>query len=102
ITLSPVKMGDTKISKRDAMRLLQPHLDRVNGGTTQARKSMTFDAFADVWERDYLTLQKPATQSGTRSYVKRLRAAFGPRDMRSVNTGDVQRLIAASIAEGLS
>lgn len=102
ITLSPVKMGDTKISKRDAMRLLQPHLDRVNSGTAQARKSMTFDAFADVWERDYLALQKPATQSAARSYLKRLRAAFGPRDMRSVNTGDVQRLIAASLADGLS
>ena len=52
ITLSPVKTGDTKISKRDAMRLLQPHLDRVNGGTTQARKSIAFDSFSEIWERD--------------------------------------------------
>lgn len=102
ITLSPVKMGDTKISKRDAMRLLQPHLDKVNNGTAQARKSITFDAFSAVWERDYLTLQKPATQCASKSYLKRLRSAFGTRDMRSINSGDVQRLIASSLAEGLS
>lgn len=102
ITLSPAKMGDTKISKRDAMRLLQPHLDMVNSGALQSRKSITFDAFAIVWERDYLTLQKPATQSATKSYLKRLRAAFGPRDMRSINSGDLQRLIASSLGEGLS
>jgi integrase len=102
ITLSPVKMGDTKISKRDAMRLLQPHLDKVNSGTSQVRKSITFDAFSTVWERDYLTLQKSATQSATKSYLKRLRAAFGTREMRSINSADLQRLIAASLAEGLS
>jgi integrase len=102
ITLSPVKAGDTKTSKRDAMRLLQPHMDRVNSGTAQARKAITFEAFSKVWERDYLSLQKPATQSATRSYLKRLRAAFGQRDMRSINAGDVQRLVARSAAESLS
>jgi integrase len=102
LTLSPVKVGDTKISKRDAMRLLQPSLDRVNSGTAQVRKSTTFDAFSEVWQRDYLSLQKPATQSATRSYLKRLRAAFGNRDMRSIGAGDVQRLIAKSTADGLS
>jgi len=102
ITLSPVKAGDARTSKRDAMRLLQPHIDRVNSGTSQARKTITFDAFSEVWERDYLSLQKPATQSATRSYLKRLRAAFGVREMRTVNAGDVQRLVARSTAEGLS
>jgi hypothetical protein len=84
VTLSPVKIGDTKISKRDAMRLLQPSLDRVNSGTARARKSITFDAFSEVWERDYLSQSKPATQSATKSYLKRLRAAFGTRDMRTI------------------
>jgi integrase len=102
ITLSPVKMGDTKITKREAMRILQPYLDRANSGATQARKVTTFDAFTDIWERDYLSLQKPATQSAMRSYLKRLRAAFGSRDMRSIDAGDVQRLIARSTAEGLA
>lgn len=102
ITLSPVKMGDTKITKREAMRLLQPYLDKANSGAMAARKVVTFDAFSETWERDYLSLQKPATQSAMRSYLKRVRAAFGTRDMRSINAGDVQRLIARSTAEGLS
>ena len=102
ITQSPVKIGDTKVSKRDATRLLQPHLDKVNSGTAQAGKSITFDAFSSVWEGDYLALQKPATQSAVRSDLKRLRSAFGTRDMRSIDSGDVQRLIPSSLAEGLS
>lgn len=105
ITLSPTKTGDTKIGKREAMRLLQPHLDKANASISapeHERKSITFDAFSEVWARDYLALQKPASQSATRSYLKRLRAAFGKRDMRSIGAGDVQRLIAASIAEELS
>lgn len=102
ITLSPVRTGDTKITKREALRLLQPHLDRANSGATVAHKVITFDTFSEVWERDYLSLQKPATQSAMRSYLKRLRAAFGSRDMRSINAGDVQRLIARSTAEGLA
>lgn len=102
ITLSPVKTGDTKITKREALRLLQPHLDRANSGATVSHKAITFDAFSEIWERDYLSLQKPATQSAMRSYLKRLRAAFGSRDMRSISAGDVQRLIARSTAEGLA
>jgi hypothetical protein len=35
-------------------------------------------------------------------HLKRLRAAFGQREMRSVTAGDFQRLIAASTADGLS
>ena len=102
ITLSPVKTGDTKITKREALRLLQPHLDRATSGATVSHKAITFDAFSEIWERDYLSLQKPATQSAMRSYLKRLRAAFGSRDMRSISAGDVQRLIARSTAEGLA
>ena len=102
VTLSPVKTGDTKITKREAMRLLQPHLDRVNSGAMRSCKVITFEAFSQVWECDYLSLQKPATQSAMRSYLKRLRAAFGTRDMRSINAGDVQRLIARSTAGGLA
>src|SRR5271165_1375404 len=66
ITLSPVKTGDTKISKRDAMRLLQPYLDKVNNGAVQARRAITFDVFSEIWERDYLSQSKPATQSASR------------------------------------
>src|SRR5580704_4800482 len=105
IVLTPCKVDGMDITKREAQRMLQPLVDKANASLGQsvqavARKSITFDAFSEVWERDYLSLQKPATQSASRSYLKRLRAAFGTRDMRSVTAGDLQRLIAASSAEG--
>jgi integrase len=102
VVLCPVKMGDKITHKREAQRLLQPYLDRVNSSLTapaRERKSATFEGFAAVWERDYLSLSKPSTQSSTRSYLKRLKAAFGKRDMRQVEAGDVQRLISASMSE---
>lgn len=102
VVLCPVKMGDKIMHKRDAQRLLQPHLDRVNcslATPTRERKSATFEGFAVMWERDYLSLSKPSTQSSTRSYLKRLKAAFGKKDMRQIGAGDIQRLISASISE---
>ncbi len=63
------------------------------------RKSATFDGFAAMWERDYLSLSKPSTQSSTRSYLKRLNAAFGKKDMRQIDAGDIQRLISTSMSE---
>jgi hypothetical protein len=65
------------------------------------RKSASFEDFAAIWERDYLSLSKPSTQSGARSSLKRLKAAFGKKDMRQIDAGDIQRFIAASVAEGL-
>jgi hypothetical protein len=99
------KAGDNKVTKRETMRLLQPHLDKANSSIAapiHENKSITFDAFSKVWERDYLSLQKPATRSAMRSYLKRLRAAFGNHDMRKIDAGDVQRVIALSMADGLA
>lgn len=45
--------------------------------------------------------RKPSTQSGARSTLKRLKAAFGRKDMRAIDAGDIQRFIATSVAEGL-
>lgn len=104
IVLTPVKNGEKIIGKREAQRLLQPHVDRVNFSlsvTGSERKSATFEAFAAIWERDYLSLSKSSTQSGARSSMKRLKAAFGAKDMRQIDAGDVQRFVAASVAEGL-
>ena len=104
IVLTPVKNGEKIIGKREAQRLLQPHVDRVNFSLAisgSERKSATFEAFAAIWERDYLSLSKPSTQSGARSSMKRLKAAFGAKDMRQIDPGDVQRFVAASVAEGL-
>jgi integrase len=104
IVLSPVKTRDKAIGKREAQRLLQPYVDRVNVALAEPvreRKSATFEAFAEIWERDYLSLSKPSTQSGTKSTLKRLKAAFGRKDMRAIDAGDIQRFIAAGVSEGL-
>ena len=104
IVLCPAKNGDKTVGKREAQRLLQPFVDRVNTVLSEPireRKSATFEAFAAIWERDYLSLSKPSTQSGSRSNLKRLKAAFGGRDVRQIDAGDVQRFIAASVKEGL-
>ena len=102
VVLCPVKMGDKIMHKREAQRLLQPYLDRVNSSLAapaRERKSATFEGFAEMWERDYLSLSKPSTQSSTRSYLKRLKAAFGKKDMRQIEAGDIQRLISESMSE---
>ena len=104
IVLSPVKNGEKVIGKREAQRILQPHVDRVNFALSKPdteRKAATFEAFAKIWERDYLSLSKPSTQSAAKSNLKRLKAAFGQRDMRTINAGDIQRYIAASMKDGL-
>jgi integrase len=99
-----VKSGEKVTGKREAQRLLQPYLDRVNStlsAPVRERKSATFEAFAEIWERDYLSLSKPSTRPGARSNLKRLKAAFGRKDMRAIDAGDIQRFIAAGTAEGL-
>jgi integrase len=104
IVLSPVRVGEKTIGKREAQRLLQPHVDRVNfslSSPISERKSAIFEDFATIWQRDYLSLSKPSTQSGARSTLKRLNAAFGRKDMRAIDAGDIQRFIAARMAEGL-
>lgn len=104
IVLRPVRTEDKTIGKREAQRLLQPYVDRVNvalAAPVRERKSATFEAFAEIWERDYLSLSKPSTQSGAKSTLKRLKAAFGRKDMRAIDAGDIQRFIASSMAEGL-
>jgi integrase len=104
IVLTPVKVEDKAIGKREAQRLLQPYVDRVNialAMPVRERKSATFEAFAEIWERDYLALSKPSTRSGARSTLKRLKAALGRKDMRAIDAGDIQRLIASGMNEGL-
>lgn len=102
--LSPVKRDGVIVGKREAQRLLQPMLDKVNSSIAtpaRERKSITFEGFAEIWQRDYLSQSKPSTQAGVRSTLKRLMAAFGKKDMRSIGAGDIQRMIASAMAEGL-
>jgi len=99
VTLAPIRKGDEKVSKRDAMRLLQPYLDTANAPTSEVKKTMTVSAFLDVWERDYLSLDKPSTQVVSRVYTRRMRTQWGERDMRSVRAGDVQSFITLLMQE---
>ena len=65
VVLGPVhKPGGEEMRKREAQRLLQPYLDRVNSSISapaREHKSATLEAFADIWERDYMSLSKPST-----------------------------------------
>jgi integrase len=102
VALSPVKRDGVTIGKREAQRLLQPHLDKVNSSIAspaRERKSITFEAFAEIWKRDYLSQCKPSTISACKSQVKRLTTEFGKRDMRSIDAGDIQRMIASRMAQ---
>jgi integrase len=104
IVLSPVKTGETITRKRDAQRLLQPYLDRVNSSLSaplRERKNATFEAFAQIWERDYLSLSKPSTQSSITGHLKRLKMALGKKDMRQIDAEDIQKIISAMDSEGL-
>ncbi len=65
-------------------------------------RAATFEVFTTIWERDYLSLSKPSTQSSMRSNLKRLKAVFGDRDLRSIGAGDIQHFVAASMKDGLS
>jgi integrase len=105
IVLCPAKKEGRSIGKKEAQKLLQPHVDKVNfslSASDRERKTATFEAFAEIWERDYLSLSKASTQSGAKSNLKRLKAAFGKRDIRQIDAGDLQRFVAASLAQGLS
>jgi len=104
VVLCPLKTGGKITRKREAQKLLQPYLDRVNSSLAspaRERKTATFEAFAGIWERDYLSLTKASTRSGTRSYLKRLKATFGRKDMRQIDAGEIQRFVSALTAEGL-
>jgi integrase len=104
IVLCPVLKDGVRVTKRDAQKLLQPFLDGVNNSIAapdKERKSITFAAFAEIWERDYLSLSKRSTQSAMRSCLKRL-ATLNNKDMRQIGAGDIQRLISAMKAEGLA
>ncbi|HZW94334.1 MAG TPA: tyrosine-type recombinase/integrase [Candidatus Eremiobacteraceae bacterium] len=99
-----LQLCPTTSTKRDAMRVLQPHLDRVNaniGSSTRESKSMTLEAFLGVWERDYASLCKPSTRAGLKCHAKQLKDAFGTKDMRKIGAGDLQGLISKMNADGL-
>ncbi len=55
-----------------------------------------------VWQDDYLSLSKPSTQAAAKTHIGRLKAAFGSKDMRDIDAGDIQRLISKMSAEGLN
>ena len=67
---------------------------------SRERKTATFEGFATIWENDYLILSKPSTQSSVRTQLRSLKAEFGTKNMRTIDAGDVQRLISRLTREG--
>jgi len=55
VVLGPIrKANGEEMRKREAQRLLQPYLDRVNSSISapvREHKSATFEAFVAIWER---------------------------------------------------
>jgi integrase len=104
VVLGPVrKPNGEEMRKREALRLLQPFVDRVNSSISapgREHKTASFDMFAGVWERDYLSLSKPSTQATMRGHARRLKAFFGSKELRQIGPADVQRLVANMDAEG--
>jgi integrase len=97
------KSNGEGMRRREAQRLLQPYIDRVNSsisGPSREHKSVTFDAFVVIWERDYLSLSKPSTQSTMHGQDKRLKAFFGSKELRQIGAADVQQLVAKMDADG--
>jgi integrase len=96
VVLGAVRKPDaTVMSKRE-------DVDRINSSLStlaRERKSATFDAFAQIWEQDYLSLSKASTQSTMRGHIKRLKSVFTQKDMRQISTGDLQRVIASMVAD---
>src|SRR6266404_7878951 len=99
IVLGPIRKPDgSEMTKREAIRILQPYVDRANSSlsaSAKAKKSATFEAFSKIGVRDYLSSKKPSTQATMRGQVKRLKAAFGEKDIRQIDAGDLQRIVAA-------
>jgi integrase len=106
IVLSPSRRADgSSVRKNEAKKLLQPHINRANerlAAPSRERKSVSFTAFSEIWERDYLCLSKPSTRSSSKTQLKMLTAHFDKRDMRQIDAGDVQRIIAAMTRDGYS
>src|SRR5579872_1246926 len=97
------KPNGEEMRKREALRLLQPYVDRVNSSIStpgHEHKTASFVMFAGVWERDYLCLSKPSTQATMRGHARRLKALFRSKEIRQIGPADVQRLIANMDAEG--
>jgi integrase len=67
---------------------------------SRERKTATFEGFAKIWKEDYLILSKPSTQSSVRTQLRTLKAEFGTKEMRTIDAGDVQRLISRLTREG--
>ncbi len=106
LTLCPLRKEDgTAVSKREALRLLQPHVDRVNASIATPKeeiKRIGFQDFTKVWKRDCLALSKPSTQASMNSHVTRITKIFGNRDMRTIEAAEIQSFISSLKESGLA
>jgi len=98
-----ISLGPTKtMNFRQAQHALRPYVERANAtafNPTRKHKTMTFTEFAGIWEAHYLSLSKPSTQATMKTHLRRLKSAFGPRDMRTISAADLQRFVSELVAE---
>ncbi len=98
VLLCPVRTSDGRaVTERQALRLLQPYLDKVNSATyqpEQVKKTIFFAEFAARWEADILSQKKPSTQMSARVHLKNyLLPALAGREVRAIQTEDIQHLL---------
>jgi len=96
------KPDGSTTTKREAQRLLQPHVDRVNSNIAtpqQEQKTIALHSFLDIWKRDNLSTRKRSTQSAMASHLSRIRNHFGDVDLRSIDSfqGFIKSLIDAQL-----
>ncbi len=98
ITLSLVRGADGKaVTERQAKRLLQPYLDRVNSTSNdflQPKKTISFSDFSAKWKALILRHKKPSTQLTIQGHIQNLLLpALGHQEVRCIQTEGVQSLL---------
>ncbi len=98
ITLSLVRGADGKaVTERQAKRLLQPYLDRVNSTSNdflQPKKTISFSDFSAKWKALILRQKKPSTQLTIQGHIQNfLLPALAHQEVRCIQTEGVQSLL---------
>ena len=89
--------------KREAETFVARVQTQVADGVYHEIEPITFPAFAELWVRDYATVQvKPSTLLNYRSMLtSSLIPFFGAVPLASIRTADVQRYVAERMASGV-
>jgi len=98
VTLALIRGFDGKaVSERQARRLFQPYLDKVNSATNQAlqpKKTILFSDFSAKWRALILNQKKPSSQPTINGHIDHyLLPTLRDREVRSIQTEDIQVIL---------